>query len=41
VQVSSTGSFGNFGKAEREVSMRDVMVEGKGAHEGAVEGRGL
>ena len=32
VQVSSTGSFGNVSKAEQQVSMRDVVVEGKPYH---------
>jgi hypothetical protein len=32
VQVSSTGSFGNASRAEQQVSMRDVMVEGKPYH---------
>jgi hypothetical protein len=32
VQVSSTGSFGNANKVEQQVSMRDVVVEGKPYH---------
>jgi len=32
VQVTSTGSFGNAGKSEYPVSMRDVVVEGKRYH---------
>lgn len=32
VQVSSTGSFGNASKAEQQVSMRDVVVEGRPYH---------
>jgi hypothetical protein len=32
VQVSSTGSFGNASKVEQQVSMRDVVVEGKPYH---------
>ena len=32
VQVSSTGSYGNASKVEQQVSMRDVVVEGKPYH---------
>jgi hypothetical protein len=32
VQVSSTGSFGTANKVEQQVSMRDVVVEGKPYH---------
>jgi hypothetical protein len=32
VQVSSTGSYGNSSKVEQQVSMRDVVVEGKPYH---------
>ena len=32
VQVSSTGSFGNANKLEQQVSMRDVVVDGKPYH---------
>lgn len=32
VQVSSTGSYGNASKQEVQVSMRDVVVEGKPYH---------
>jgi hypothetical protein len=32
VQISSTGSFGNANKVEQQVSMRDVVVEGKPYH---------
>jgi hypothetical protein len=32
VQVSSTGSFGNANKVEQQVSMRDVVLEGKPYH---------
>ena len=32
VQVSSTGSFGNASKAEMQVSMRNVVVEGQPYH---------
>ena len=32
VQVSSTGSFGNASKVEQQVSLRDVVVEGRPYH---------
>jgi hypothetical protein len=32
VQVSSSGSYGNSSKVEQQVSMRDVVVEGKPYH---------
>jgi len=32
VQISSTGSYGNANKVEQQVSMRDVVVEGKPYH---------
>ncbi len=32
LQVTNTGSFGNANKAEQQVSMRDVVVEGKPYH---------
>jgi hypothetical protein len=32
VQVSGTGSYGNASKVEQQVSMRDVVVEGKPYH---------
>ena len=32
VQISSTGSFGSANKMEQQVSMRDVVVEGKPYH---------
>jgi hypothetical protein len=32
VQISSSGSFGNADKVEQQVSMRDVVVEGKPYH---------
>ena len=32
VQVTGTGSFGNANKVEQQVSMRDVVVEGKPYH---------
>lgn len=31
-QVTNTGSFGNADKAEKQISMRDVVVEGKPYH---------
>ena len=38
VQVTSTGSFGNAAKAEQQVSMRDVVVEGRPYHRFEVGG---
>lgn len=41
VQVTSTGSFGNAAKVEQQVSMRDVVVEGRPYHRFDVGGGGI